>query len=318
MWSGISLDFASNVTQYAPYGGGGKTSTTETAVSTKASGAVTISNLHVNIDVAIGASATLAITLENGTATPSTLTCTTVGGGTTCDDTTHSVSVTNLNLLSWKLVSSGSVTSGLPNIKVSYAVGGALSASISANAPLQGIGTSGDPLRCDVCALAISPGAGIARSAGSTQTLTTSELSGAVSTSASNVTTLLAAYRTRGIEFNIGDPAAINAISAGNTATAYFTSPVNCTITAYDLTLQPSGGTVTVKFWKVASGTAAPTSANSINTSGVGISTGTSVHSTVLSDFTSTAVTAYDRIAMNVTAASTTNYVNGVLTCVQP
>lgn len=122
-WSGLPLTFATTTTQYAPYAGGGLPSATETAVSTKASGAATISNLHVTLDAAIGASATMAITLEDGTATASTLTCTTASGGTSCDDTTHSVNVANADLLSWKLVSSGTVTAGLPQIKISYAVG---------------------------------------------------------------------------------------------------------------------------------------------------------------------------------------------------
>lgn len=122
-WSGLPLTFATTTTQYAPYAGGGLPSATETAVSTKASGAATISQLHVTLDAAIGASATLAITLEDGTATASTLTCTTASGGASCDDTTHSVNVANADLLSWKLVSSGTVTAGLPQIKISYAVG---------------------------------------------------------------------------------------------------------------------------------------------------------------------------------------------------
>lgn len=123
MWSGLPLTFATTTTQYAPYGGGGLPSATETAVSTKASGAASIANLHVTLDAAIGASATLTITLEDGTANASALTCATTSGGTSCDDATHSVNVANLDLLSWKLVSSGTVTSGLPQIKISYSIG---------------------------------------------------------------------------------------------------------------------------------------------------------------------------------------------------
>ena len=117
----------------------------------------------------------------------------------------------------------------------------------------------------------------------------------------------------RAISFTIGDPGGTT-FTAGNTVTDYITVPFACTISAYDLILQPSG-TITVKFWDIASGTAAPTSANSINTSGVSISTGTSVHSTVVSDFISTSIAAYDRLAMNVTASATASFVNGVLTC---
>lgn len=122
-WSGLPLTFATTTTQYAPFVGGGMPSATETAVSTKASGAATISNLHVTIDAQLGAAATLTVTLEDGTATASALTCVTSSGGTSCDDTTHSVNVADADLLSWKLVSTGTVTAGLPQIKIAYAVG---------------------------------------------------------------------------------------------------------------------------------------------------------------------------------------------------
>lgn len=45
-------------------------------------------------------------------------------------------------------------------------------------------------------------------------------------------------------------------------------------------------GTCTLKVWKKASGTAIPTTSDSINTSGISISTGTVIESTTLSDFT--------------------------------
>lgn len=123
-WSGLPLTFATTTTQYAPFVGGGLPSATETAVSTKASGAATISNLHVTLDTALGADVVFTVTLENGTATASALTCSTSAGGTACDDTTHSVNVSDAALLSWKLVkTSGTVTAGLPQIKISYAVG---------------------------------------------------------------------------------------------------------------------------------------------------------------------------------------------------
>lgn len=313
MWSGVTTDFASNVTQYAPYGGGGATSTTETVVSTKASGAATITNLHVNIAVAVGASATLTVTLRSAAADQA-LTCTTASGGTTCDDATHSTSVANLALLDWKLVSSGSVTAGTPNVKISYSVGGPTSATIQVNSPISGDGSSGTPISCTTCMIAVSPGGGISRTVGS-QTFTTSELSGDVTTSASNATTLLAKYKTRGIPFSIGDPAASVALTSGSTTTDYITVPFACTINAYNLVIDT--GTVTVKFWKIASGTAIPTSANSINTSGVGIATGTAIHQTVLTDFTTRAVSANDIIAMNVTAVGSAHYLQGVLECGQ-
>jgi len=75
-------------------------------------------------------------------------------------------------------------------------------------------------------------------------------------------------------------------------------------------------GTITVKFWKVASGTAIPTSGNSINTSGVSISSGTAIVSTTLSDFTTTTITADDLMAMDITAvAGGATILNGTLGC---
>ena len=116
----------------------------------------------------------------------------------------------------------------------------------------------------------------------------------------------------RAISFSIGDPAG-NALTVAATTTRYVTVPFACTISAYSLLID--AGTVTVKFWKIASGTAIPTSANSINTSGVGISSGTAIRSTTLTDFTTTVLAANDIIAMNVTALATAKFVYGVLQC---
>ena len=115
-----------------------------------------------------------------------------------------------------------------------------------------------------------------------------------------------------GISFSIGVPGG-TALTAASTTTDYITVPFACTINAYDLSID--AGTITVKFWKVGTGTAIPTSSNSINTSGVSISSGTHIHSTTLSDFTATTVTAFDIMAMNVTTTATAAYINGVLSC---
>ncbi len=117
---------------------------------------------------------------------------------------------------------------------------------------------------------------------------------------------------THGIPFTIGDPAG-STLTVATTTTDYFTVPAACTISAYNLVID--AGTITVKFWKIATGTAIPTSSNSISTSGVSISSGTANHSTTLSDFTTTTVTANDIMAMNVTAVTTAKYVQGVLQC---
>lgn len=82
----------------------------------------------------------------------------------------------------------------------------------------------------------------------------------------------------------------------------FFTCPYAGNITAWNIVVD--AGTATIQVWKIATGTAKPTVANSINTAGVAISSGTAIHSTTLSDFTATAVTANDIFAFNVSAIS--------------
>lgn|ERR1043166_1969094 len=82
----------------------------------------------------------------------------------------------------------------------------------------------------------------------------------------------------------------------------YWTCPFAGTISAWNLTVD--SGTITVKIWKIATGTAHPTSANSINTSGLSLSSNTNIHSTTLTDFITTAVAVGDIFAAEVTAVS--------------
>lgn len=120
-WSGLPLTFVTNATQYAPPVGGALTSTTEATVQLKASSTATLSGLQVTVSAALGVAATLAVTLRDGGISQA-LTCTTASGGTTCTDTTHTVSVLQGDLLDFLLVSSGTVTAGLPQIEIGYAV----------------------------------------------------------------------------------------------------------------------------------------------------------------------------------------------------
>lgn len=82
----------------------------------------------------------------------------------------------------------------------------------------------------------------------------------------------------------------------------FYTHFQAATLVGWNITVDT--GTMTVKTWKIASGTAKPTIANVISTSGVAISTGTAVQSTTMSDFTSTAVSAGDIFAWDITAVS--------------
>lgn len=84
---------------------------------------------------------------------------------------------------------------------------------------------------------------------------------------------------------------------------AYWVAPCSGALTGWDIVVD--AGTATVKVWRIATGTAAPTNANSINTSGVSISTGTAIHSTTLTDFgANTTFTAGDIFGYENTAVS--------------
>lgn len=123
--------------------------------------------------------------------------------------------------------------------------------------------------------------------------------------------------KARALAFSIGDPTNPNALTTSSVSQT-LTVPFACTISAYNLAFSPGDtGTITVKFWKVATGTAIPAIGNVINTSGVSIASGTAIHSTTVSDFTTTTVTANDMIAMVVTAVATTKSITGVLQCDQ-
>lgn len=240
-------------------------------------------------------------------------------------------------------IPNGSLTIARNTSTARFAIPLPLSAAVLAS-DANGSGVAGTPGACATCVVATSPGVGIAHFAGSTQTVTSSLIVAADVTSATITGTQIAsnvalagspttttqsaddastkvattAYvdrmKTRSINFSVGDPGG-SALTAAATTTAYFTVPYTCSISAWNLLID--AGTITVKFWKIASGTAIPTSANSINTSGVAISSGTAIHSTTLSDFTSTAVTANDIMAMNVTVVATAKYVSGTLQCDQ-
>jgi hypothetical protein len=116
------------------------------------------------------------------------------------------------------------------------------------------------------------------------------------------------------ISFTFGDPAG-SALTSGTTTTQYVTVPFACTLSAWNIVVD--AGTLTFKTWKIATGTAIPTVSNSINTSGVSISTGTAIHSTTMTDFTTTAVAANNIMAVNITAVATAKYANIVLECDQ-
>jgi hypothetical protein len=125
-------------------------------------------------------------------------------------------------------------------------------------------------------------------------------------------TTTVVYHPCHGLSFSIYNPAGLTSGTAVANYTL-LTVPFACTLKSYALAIDT--GTITVKFWKVATGTAIPTSGNAINTSGVAISSGTAIQSSTMSDFTTTSVATNDIMAMDITAVSSASLINGVLLC---
>ncbi len=100
-----------------------------------------------------------------------------------------------------------------------------------------------------------------------------------------------------------------SALVAGKTV--YFTIPFGCTITAWNIAVDT--GTCTIDIWKIASGSAIPTIANSIVAAAPpAISSGTAVHSTTMTGWT-TSVTANDIFGINLKIVSGATFVNIVI-----
>lgn len=118
--------------------------------------------------------------------------------------------------------------------------------------------------------------------------------------------------KARTVTFTFGAP---EGSTLSSPLTRYVTVPFGCTISAYNLLAD--AGTFTVKFWKIATGTAIPTVSNSISTSGLSLASGTALHSTTLTDFTTTTVASNDIIAANLTTVATAKMVQAQVECDQ-
>jgi hypothetical protein len=102
------------------------------------------------------------------------------------------------------------------------------------------------------------------------------------------------------------------ALSAGKIT--YVTVPFACTVSAYNIVVDT--GTVSFDVWKVATGTAIPTISNTILSGGyLAISSGTALHSTSTTLFTTTAVSANDILGVNLEAVSGATVAQLVLQC---
>lgn len=112
-------------------------------------------------------------------------------------------------------------------------------------------------------------------------------------------TTQVGVGHTFGASFDGGG----GALTTGKTG--YIVIPFACTISAWNIAID--AGTATVDVWKVATGPAIPSVTNVITGTGAGrpaISTGTAIHSTTLTGWSTVAVAANDIVAINLQAVA--------------
>ncbi len=166
---GITVYSAPSVTlsgtQFIPIGGGGLPSGTETAVDTPSPSAATITNFEAQLSAAPGLGVSLALTWRKNAASQS-VTCTISGAvATSCSDTTHSFSVSQGDLLTIQLVTTG-VLAGTPNL-ITAAQFGTTGSNGTVNAgttdqipryPANGTAVSGGPATQDSSGNIVTPG----------------------------------------------------------------------------------------------------------------------------------------------------------------
>ncbi len=92
------------------------------------------------------------------------------------------------------------------------------------------------------------------------------------------------------------------ALQANDVTLTPWTTKYPGTITGFIISADQ--GTCTLKVWKKATGTAIPTIADVINTSGVSLATGTHIDSSTVSDFTTTTISIGDQFMAQITAVS--------------
>lgn len=333
-------DFATNSRYLQGYGGGGYA-----PHCTSASGKCPGSDLVLHIAAGTTNCSNTLVEYPAGTLpmTNSTTNYISLDPAASCAPTKSTSGFTFGQIMLYKVVTSGGVIQSIDDVRTPFAVSQfQVTGNTAVLASWSGAATAARCVRIDasgnLVAAAADCGSGAGNVTGSSLTLHALILgagSSAISAlgSLGTTTTLLhgnasgdpsfgaivsadlpANTLIRGIPFSVGIPGG-TALTAGANDVDYITVPFACTIAGYDLAVD--AGTVTVKFWKKATGTAIPTSSDSISTAGVGISTGTAIQSTTTSDFTTTAVSAKDVMAMKVTAVSSAAYVQGVLPCTQ-
>src|SRR5579871_596071 len=121
MYSGSGITVAAG-TYYIPVGGGASPSATEANVDIDSPASATITNMFVQINVALGTGNTGVFTFRKNGASQS-VTCTISGSSaTSCSDTTHSFAVSQGDLLTVQLVTTGTIVV-TPNILIAAQFG---------------------------------------------------------------------------------------------------------------------------------------------------------------------------------------------------
>lgn len=165
-------------------------------------------------------------------------------------------------------------------------------------------------------ALVIGGGAGatpaVVSGLGTTTQVLHGNASAAPAFSALVASDLPASSKVRSFGTTFGDTAG-SVLTSGSVV--YFTIPYSCTISAWNATVD--AGTVTFDIWKIATGTAVPTVANTITASALpAISTGTALHSTTLTSWT-TSVSANDIVGIKLQTVATAKYAELDVECDQ-
>jgi hypothetical protein len=121
VYSANGLTVTAN-TYYFPIGGGGSPSTTETNVDVDSPAAATITNFYAQLSVALGAGNSGVFTMRKNASSQS-VTCTISGASATnCSDTTHSFAVSQGDLLTVQLVTTGTIVV-TPNVMFAFQFG---------------------------------------------------------------------------------------------------------------------------------------------------------------------------------------------------
>jgi hypothetical protein len=292
---------------------------TYTKLTTNAQGRVSAGATAAASDLSNGTTGTGAIVLATSPAitTPS---LSSPSLGTTAHTSTYTSNASTVNLLQvLTTVSSASRATNAGTSATSGVIGIAQS-TVSAGTSVE-VATSGK-VTCQFDATAVTAGdyvqissvtAGDCHDAGSTRPTSGQIIGFALSTGLASTTETVRLFDAEEVPapvsvrhtlqylfYNAGSVLVSSATAIGG-----FTVPAACTIASWDIDLSPSD-TATVKTYKVATGTTHPTSTNSISTSGVSITTGGHVHSTILTDFTTTSAAAYDVFAFALTAVGGT------------